>query len=129
MNNMTSDAQRIQELYDGFNARNIDAVLSKLAEDVIWANGMDGGHVHGREAVRAYWTQQWSTIDPHVEPMNFTQDKDGSTVVQVHQVVHDFQGQLLLDETVQHVFRIESDFVSRFDIRSASQLSSIVHGT
>lgn len=126
---MTSDAQLVQQLYDGFNARDIDTILSKVAEDVAWANGMDGGHVHGREAVRTYWTQQWSTIDPHVEPMNFTQDEGGLTVVEVHQVVHDLQGQLLLDETVRHVFRIESGSVSRFDIRSASQLSSIVHGT
>jgi len=36
---------------------------------------------------------------------------------------------LLLDETVRHVFRIEGGKVKRFDIKSASQLSSIAHGT
>ena len=45
-----------------FNARDIDGVLTVLTDDVAWANGMDGGYVHGREAVRAYWTRQW-TID------------------------------------------------------------------
>jgi len=48
--------------------------------------------------------------------------------VEVHQVVHDLQGALLLDEMVRHVFRIEGGKVKRFDIKSASQLSSIVHG-
>jgi hypothetical protein len=36
------------------------AVLAHLAEDVDWANGMDG--VHGREAVRDYWRKQWAVI-------------------------------------------------------------------
>ena len=35
-------------------------MLAVLADDVAWANGMDGGHVHGREAVREYWTRQWN---------------------------------------------------------------------
>jgi hypothetical protein len=124
-----SDTQLVQQLYDGFNARNIDAVLAALAEDVAWANGMEGGHVHGGEAVRAYWIQQWSTIDPHVEPVQIRQIEDGSTVVEVHQTVRDLQGKLLLDETVRHVFRIAGGYVTRFDIQSASQLSAIVHGT
>ena len=125
---MSSDTELVQQLYDGFNARNIDDVLAALAEDVEWANGMDGGHVHGREAVRAYWTKQWMTISPHVEPKQISQEPDGSTAVEVHQVVHDLQGALLLDEMVRHVFRIEGGKVKRFDIKSASQLSLIVHG-
>ncbi len=125
---MSSDTELVQQLYDGFNARNIDDVLAALAEDVEWANGMDGGHVHGREAVRAYWTEQWMTISPHVEPKQISQKPDGSTAVEVRQVVHDLQGALLLDEMVRHVFRIEGGKVKRFDIKSASQLSSIVHG-
>jgi hypothetical protein len=127
--NVTANEQLIRNLYDGFNARDIDAVLSKLSEDVTWANGMDGGHIHGREAVRAYWTLQWSTIDPHVEPVNVALGDAGSVTVEVHQVVRDLQGAVLLDETVRHVFLIEDGLVSRFDIRSASQLSTIVHAT
>jgi len=125
---LSSDTELVRRLYDGFNARRIDDVLAELAEDVAWANGMDGGHVHGREAVRAYWTEQWTTIDPHVEPKQIGRESDGSTAVEVHQVVRDLQGALLLDEMVRHVFRIEGDKVKRFDIKSASQLSSIVHG-
>ena len=124
---MLNEEQIVGKLYEGFNARDIDAVLAALAEDVAWANGMDGGHVHGREAVRSYWTQQWSAIDPHVEPMQFSRRENGSTVVEVHQVVHDLEGKLLLDETVRHVFRIEGGRVKRFDIENAGQLSSISH--
>jgi nuclear transport factor 2 (NTF2) superfamily protein len=57
---MDDDVKLLERLYDRFNARDIDSVLTALADDVAWANGMDGGHVHGREAVRAYWTRQWA---------------------------------------------------------------------
>ena len=53
---MDDDVKLLEGMYDRFNARDIDGVLIALTDDVAWANGMDGGHVHGREAVREYWT-------------------------------------------------------------------------
>jgi ketosteroid isomerase-like protein len=122
---MGNNEELIQYLYDRFNARDIDAVLAMLTEDVTWANGMEGTHVHGPEAVREYWTHQWSVIDPHVEPEHISQATDGSMVVEVHQTVRDLEGQPLLDETVRHVFRLERGRVKRFDIQGDSQLSSV----
>ena len=55
---MDGDLDFLKRMYDRFNARDIDGVLAALADNVAWANGMDGGHVHGREAVRDYWTRQ-----------------------------------------------------------------------
>ena len=49
---MDDDVKVLERIYDRFNARDIDGVLTVLTDDVAWANGMDGGHVHGREAVR-----------------------------------------------------------------------------
>jgi len=45
----------LQNLYDAFNRREIETVLSMMKENVKWANGMEGGFVHGRENVREYW--------------------------------------------------------------------------
>ena len=42
------DAQRHGtscHLYDRFNARDMEAVLAYMHRDVVWANGMEGGHV------------------------------------------------------------------------------------
>ena len=75
---MDDDVKILERLYDRFNARDIDSVLTALADDVAWANGMDGGHVHGREAVRAYWTRQWTMVSPHVEPVGFHRTQDGA---------------------------------------------------
>ena len=122
---MHDDEQMIRQIYDRFNARDMEAVLAKLADDVAWANGMEGTHVHGPAAVRAYWSHQWSVIDPHVDPVQIHTSADGSTIVEVHQTVRDLAGKLLLDETVGHVFRIEDGRVKSFDIQPGSQLSTI----
>lgn len=85
----------------------------------MWANGMDGGHVQGREGVRAYWTRQWTMIDPRVEPVEFSRTDDGRIVVEVHQVVRSMSGEVLLDQMVGHIFSVEGGLVKRFDIRGA----------
>ena len=116
---MSDEVELLKRVYDRFNARDIETVLAAMREDVIWANGMEGGHVHGRNEVRSYWTRQWAIIDPHVEPVAFTEGPEGEVVVEVHQVVRDLNGNLLADKMVGHVFRIENHLIKRFDIRSA----------
>ena len=116
---MFIDVEFLMRVYERFNARDIDAVLAALHADVMWANGMEGGHVHGREAVRSYWTRQWATVDPRVEPTAFSTGADGETIVEVHQTVRDLQGAVLVDQMVGHIFRIEDGLITRFDIRGA----------
>jgi len=115
---MPDEVELLKRLYDRFNARDTEALLAAMHEDVVWANGMDGGHVHGREGVRRYWTRQWAMVDPHVEPLEFSTGLEGEIVIEVHQVVRDLNGNLLADKRVGHVFRIEEGLVRRFDIRS-----------
>jgi len=121
---MDGDIEVLRRVYDRCNARDIDGVLAALADDVVWANGMDGGHVHGREAVREYWTRQWAVVSPHVEPVDFAKAADGSIVAEVRQTVRDLEGKPLQgqthglkDKTVGHVFRLRAGKVTRFDIR------------
>ena len=116
---MSDEVELLKRLYDGFNARDMETVLAAMYEDVIWANGMEGGHVRGRNEVRTYWTRQWAMIDPHVEPVAFADGPDGEVIVEVHQVVRDLNGNLLADKMVGHVFRIEDGLVERFDVRGA----------
>ena len=119
-----NDVEMIKRIYASFNARDIDAVLAVLSDNVAWANGMDGGHVHGRQAVRDYWTRQWAVISPHVEPVAFEETPDGAVAVEVIQSVFDLDGRPregqshgLKDKTVTHIFRMEGDKIVRFDIR------------
>jgi hypothetical protein len=91
-------------------------VLTALDDDVVWANGMEGGYVYGRDGVRSYWTRQWSMINPHVEPFAFSEDPERGIIVNVHQTVRDLAGTVIFDGAVRHVFRIENGLVKRFDI-------------
>ncbi len=116
---MANNEQFLKHIYERFNARDMEAVLVALDEAVMWANGMEGGHVLGREGVRGYWTRQWAAIDPHVEPVSFSAGPEGEAVVEVHQVVRDLEGNLLADQMVGHIFRFENGLVARFDIRGA----------
>jgi ketosteroid isomerase-like protein len=113
---MMREAALLQRLYDRFNARDIEAVLATLHDDVQWANGWEGGYVAGREGVRQYWLRQWESIDPHVAPVGFSTGPQGEIVATIHQVVRDRDGKLLADKVVQHVFRIQDGRIKRFDI-------------
>jgi len=124
---MDEDIKTVERLYERFNARDIDAVLVVLSEDVAWANGMDGGHVHGHDALRDYWTRQWSLVSPHVEPVNVQRRAGGVVFAEVLQSVRDLQGNPLQgqthglkDKTVGHVFQFSGGKVARFDIEDVA---------
>ena len=113
---MSGDREILVAAYRFFNARNIDAVLALMHPAVVWPNGMEGGYVHGHEGVRAYWTRQWGMIDPHVEPVGMEMDSQGRTVVEVHQVVRDLNGNLLLGTIVHHAYIIRDGLIERMEI-------------
>jgi hypothetical protein len=113
---MSDDVELLKRVYDLFNRREIESVLAAMHPDVVWANGMEGGHVHGREEVRSYWKRQWAIIDPHVEPVEISTKGEGEVVVKVHQVVRNDKGNLLADRLVMHVFQMRNGLIQRFDI-------------
>jgi hypothetical protein len=106
----------IQQAYNAFNARDIDAVLVYMCRDVHWPNGWEGGYVEGHAAVRDYWTRQWKEIDPSVMPLSFTQLADGRTLVDVQQTVKDLHGTLLFNGTVKHIYSFEGGLIKDMEI-------------
>jgi SnoaL-like domain len=102
---------RIEAAYTAFNARAVASVLRLMHVDVAWPNGLEGGYVYGHDAVRAYWERQWQMMDPRVEPVGFSLEPGGGIAVEVHQVVRDLNGKLLLDETVRHVYYFEHGLI------------------
>jgi ketosteroid isomerase-like protein len=120
---MPSIRELLSAAYKAFNARDIDAALALMLPEVDWPNGMEGGRVHGRAAVRDYWTRQWASIDPHVEPIGF-EDEAGHVVVHVHQVVRDLTGNLLVDQPIQHVYSIRDGMIESMNIREPETTQS-----
>lgn len=115
---MTKQEEIIKQAYAAFNNRDIPGVLAHFQPNVLWANGWEGGHVQGHEAVHDYWTRQWKELNPWVEPVDFRQRNDGRLEVTVHQVVKDKNGKLLFDGRVHHVYTFEGDQIRRMDIEN-----------
>ena len=105
-----------RELYDAFNRRDIESVLAQMQPDVAWANWLEGGMVQGRDAVRQYWTRQFQTIQPQLEILRLESDVEGRTVLRVHQIVRDLEGNLLFEIEVGHRYTLEAGRIARFDI-------------
>ncbi|MGV3532056.1 MAG: nuclear transport factor 2 family protein [Chthoniobacteraceae bacterium] len=106
----------LRAAYAAFNARDIDAALALMTPNVAWPKAFKGGFVRGPEEVRAYWTEQWSEINPHVEPVAFYPEEGGRILVDVHQVVRDLDGAVLANEHVGHHFTIEHGLIQAMEV-------------
>src|SRR5438067_453563 len=106
----------LRGLYRSFNSRNIDAVLAAMAVDVDWPNAWEGGRLTGREAVREYWLRQWAAIDPHVEPLSIDTLADGRVAVEVRQVIHTLDGELVADQRLVHMYELADGLVTRMSV-------------
>jgi hypothetical protein len=111
-----NETELIRTAYRAFNARDIDAALATMAADVTWLRAFKGGFVQGHDAIRVYWTEQWSEIDPHVEPISFDRESEGRILVRVQQVVRDLNGAVLADVQVGHRFRIAEGLIQGMEV-------------
>jgi len=123
---MSSNQQFLQNLYDAFNKREIETIISLMRPDVKWANGLEGGFVYGRDAVREYWTNQFKDIQPELETLKFETDEKNRNVVTVHQIIRDLQGNLLADATVQQIFTIENGLISLYEIGETETIQEMI---
>ncbi|MGM9478966.1 nuclear transport factor 2 family protein [Pedobacter sp. GSP4] len=106
----------IKKAYDGFNIRNIDGVFAVMHADVKWPKAFEGGYVSGQDAVREYWTRQWSEINPIVEPLSVTERPDGKIAVLVDQLVKDLEGNVIFDGQTIHVYVFKDHLILSMEI-------------
>jgi ketosteroid isomerase-like protein len=113
-----AEIELLQRVYAAFNRREIETVLTMMHGEVDWPNGWEGGRVLGKAAVRDYWRRQFEVLDPHVEPKNFIWEADGRIAVDVHQVVRDKGGKLVVDQMVRHVYEIRDGLIQSMLIQN-----------
>ena len=101
--------------YAAYNDRNLDALSALLAEDVDWP-GDDGGRLRGKDAVRAYWTEQWTRTRTFDRPSDPCELGDGRIAIRIDQTVRDLDGSIVAEGRYRHVVRIEGGLLSRLDI-------------
>ena len=126
---MSSNQQFLQNLYDAFNKREIETIISLMRPDVKWANGVEGGFVYGRDAVREYWINQSKSIQVQLETLKFEMDENNRNVVTVHQIIRDLQGNLLADATVQQIFTIEDGSIGLYEIGETETIQEMIQKT
>ena len=126
---MSSNQQFLQNLYEAFNKGEIETIISVMHPDVKWANGVEGGFVYGRDAVREYWTNQYKVIQVQLETLKFETDKNNRNVVTVHQIVRDLQGNLLADATIQQIFTIKNGLISLYEIGETETIQEMIQKT
>jgi ketosteroid isomerase-like protein len=116
-----AETELLQTMYAAFNRRDIEQVLAAMQDNVDWPNGMEGGRVLGKSAVRDYWTRQFQVLDPNVQPKTFTRESDGRIAIDVHQVVHDKSGELVVNQMIQHVYEFRDGLIQSMEIREVAQ--------
>ena len=117
MTNQLTDL--IRKAYSAFNERNIDKALSTMQPNVKWSKAWEGGYIIGHNEIKEYWTRQWNEINPNVEPVGFTERKNGSLEVKVHQRVKDLNNNPVFDGKVKHVYTFENGLIKTMDIELA----------
>jgi len=125
MNEMTSERQFLETLYDAFNKREFEKIFAMMQPNVKWANGMDGGFIYGRDAVREYWRKQFEVTQGQLEPLKFETDENNRSIVTVHLIVRDLQGNVLVARTVKQMFTIENGLISLFEVGDSEPLNLI----
>ncbi len=106
----------IRKAYTGFNERDIDTVFSVMNSDIHWPKAFEGGYVTGYDAVREYWTRQWSEINPNVEPLSIVERPDGKIEVVVDQLVKDMEGSVIFHGTIKHIYIFKHNLIFSMDI-------------
>ena len=107
----------LRNAYSAFNDRNIDAGTALMAADVTWPNVADGGFVHGRDAVREHWREQFDAVDPWIDFLGLdASEGDGLVRASVRQVVRSKEGETISDEALIHVFTFRDGLIHRMEV-------------
>jgi len=113
---MLQRQQLIKNAYAAFNRRDIAAILEMMDPQVKWSKAWEGDYANGHDEVRAYWTRQWTEINPNVTPVGFRERENGTLEVEVYQLVKDLDGNTLFDGKVMHVYVINEQRLQQMDI-------------
>jgi hypothetical protein len=100
----------LRRLYDAFNRKDLDTVLSAASPDVDWPNLLIRRRVTGTGDIREFWDRQFRAIDPQLEVLAVSEGDNGTVVARVHQVVTFVSdGAVIEDVVVDHIFTFGDD--------------------
>lgn len=107
----------LERLYEAFNRRDVEAVLTHLHPDVDWPDQLENRRLRGRAAVRSYWEDQLKLISPEHTPLRYVETPEGLSV-QVHQRVTNLEGKVWSDAVVEHHYEFRDGLISKLTVVS-----------
>jgi len=111
------DERLLATTYAAYNAQDLNCLLAVVSDDVDWPVGPHTPRrLRGKDAVRAYWSEQWTRTRTRDTPVRITRLEDGRLVVRIEQVVRALDGPVLSRGAFDHVHRIRSSRIARMDM-------------
>jgi uridine kinase len=107
----------LREAYAAFNRRDPERVLALLAPDVAWPDMLQGRVLTGADAVRAYWTHQFTVVDSRVEPERFVVAGERVLAV-VRQRVTRLDDGTTDERTIGHLYTFRGDLVAAMEVHA-----------
>jgi ketosteroid isomerase-like protein len=109
MNQTQAPKDLLEALYEAYNRRDVPAMVASLSPDAEWLDMLKGEPIKGRDAVGAYWTQQFQQMDIEATPLTIDALPDGRMVVTAAQTMKRPDGTLWGNEKVTHVITFGPD--------------------
>jgi ketosteroid isomerase-like protein len=106
-------------LFDAYNAKDVEAAGALLHPDVDWPNVMGTDRLHGREAVREMWAQQFLEFDARISLIEMTTLPDGRRKARVSYEIRDLTGKLFTEEPATHTFAFRDGLISWMELERA----------
>jgi len=120
-------ADTIHRGLEAFNARDFDAAISLLAEDVVWASFLSrtqGEYLHGREEVRTAWESQVDVLDLRAEALEYIPVGDDKVVVPMRMIGQGRGSEMTIAASIVWLWTLGEDglgtSVEVFDERAAA---------
>lgn len=106
----------LARLYAAFNDRDVGALIASMHPDVSWPNFLEGGRIEGRDALRAYWIDQFKLVTPEASPIEMRELSEDRVFVRLHYVIKALDGGgVWTDEITNNTFTFAGDEILRMD--------------
>jgi uncharacterized protein (TIGR02246 family) len=115
---MTAEAERsaqqavLAKAYEAVNAQDLVGVRDTLHPDATWPDTLEGGRLHGREAILAHFEQLFALTRPNIQLIRIVDETDGALDVEVQLLVQDHKGHIWSDTRARLTYRFADGLLS-----------------
>ncbi|WP_051799941.1 nuclear transport factor 2 family protein [Catenuloplanes japonicus] len=106
----------VRRMYAAYNERDAERLLAMVTDDVDWPDGPR--RMHGKDALRDYWTRQWQRVHTHDEAGAIVALGGGRFQVHIEQTVRTPDGTPVSAGRFRHTLLLRDGLAARLDIEA-----------